>query len=438
MPRRKSGIGRQSGDDFGKIRKQPDIDTYRQSSRWSFRAPAPKSDLTKLDDQCGFEEIHTNKNLLGGRGRKDGELVLYDPVQEQNYLSQAARYEAAIGLDIHSIAKNEAGRTVYRFCSKASPTGFWEVTISGATYVRIINPILNIICPRPFKLGDVGSSIQTDDESLVWEQLQGRLTIVSPESGNGSLDPTFAILPAARDPLEPPILIRVSLSGDASIGDTLAIRTTATSTVFGIGSNLIDWGQDPCRSVQKVFLLPAATSGAIAYDGTSPLLVGWIEPICGAADITGYTWQQNTTGQYANVQAFTATEPKKFLLNPSTRYRIITTRVNQKIENFIDSPRFEFSAPLGGKMILADEKQPGISSTLIDASFSTNSYTLKRLDNIEQYTTGISSTLIEASFNANPYTLKRLDNTDSYKTGISSTFIDASYAVTAGGGVVIG
>ncbi|HEY9598381.1 MAG TPA: hypothetical protein V6D33_11985 [Cyanophyceae cyanobacterium] len=409
MPRRKSGIGRQPGDDFGKIRKQPDVDTYRQSSRWSFRAPAPKPDLTKLDDACGFEDIHITQNLLDKRGRKDGEIVLYDPVQEQNYLSQAARYEAAVGLEIHSIGKNEAGRTIYRFCSKRSPTGFWEVTISGATFVRIINPILNIICPRPFKLRDVGSAIETDDESLVWEQLQGRLTIVSPESGNGSLDPTFAILPAARDPLEPPILIRVSLSGDASIGDTLAIRTTATSTVFGIGSNLMDWGQDPCRSVQRVFLLPAVVSQAIAYDGTSSLLVGWLDPTCGAADITGYIWQQNTTGQYVDVQGFTAAEPKKFSLNPSTRYRIITSRVNQNISNSIDSPRFEFSVPIGGKMILADEKQPRVSSTLIDTNFNTN-----------------------------PYTLKRLDNTESYTSGISSTFIDTSYTVTAGGGIVIG
>lgn len=438
MPRRKSGIGRQSGDDFGKIRKQPDIDTYRQSSRWSFRAPAPKPDLTKLNDQCGFEEIHSTQNLLDKRGRQEGELVLYDPVQEQNYLSQSARYEAAVELDIHSIGKNDAGRTVYRFCSKASPTGFWEVTISGATYVRIINPILNIICPRPFKLGDVGSSIQTDDESLVWEQLQGRLTIVSPESGIGSLDPTFAILPAARDPLEPPILIRVSLSGDASIGDTLAIRTTATSTVFGIGSNLMDWGQDPCRSVQKVFLLPAVTSGAIAYNGTSLLAVGWLAPTCAVADITGYIWQQNTTGQYLDVQSFTVAEPKRFLLSPSTRYRIITSRVNQNVANSIDSPRFEFSAPVGGKMILADEKQPRVSSTLIDTTFNSNPYTLKRLDNNDSYLTGISSALINTTFNTNPYTLKRLDNGDSYTTGISSTLVQTSYTVTAGGGIVIG
>lgn len=438
MPRRKSGVGRQSGDDFGKFKKQPKIDEYRQSNRWSFRAPGPEPDLTKLDDQCGFEEIHTDQNLLDKRGRKDGETVLYDPVQEQNYLSQAARYEAAVGLEIHSIGKSEAGRTIYRFCSKRSPTGFWEVTISGATFVRIINPILNIICPRPFKLADVGSAIETDDESLVWEQIQGRLTIISPESGNGSLDPTFAILPAARDPLEPPILIRVSLSGDASIGDTLAIRTTATSTVFGIGSNLMDWGQDPCRSVQTVFLLPAATSGAIAYDGTSPLLVGWLDPTCGAADITGYIWQQNTTGQYIDVQSFTSSDPKKFFLNPSVRYRIITNRLNQNTTNSIDSPRFEFSAPIGGKMILADEKLLGVSSGLMDASFNINPYTLLRLDNTDSYTSGVSSGLMDASFNTNPYTLLKLDNIDSYTSGISSTLIEASYTVTAGGGIVIG
>lgn len=438
MPRRKSGVGRQSGDDFGKFKKQPKVDEYRQSHRWSFRAPGPEPDLTKLDDACGFEDIHTDQNLLDKRGRKDGELVLYDPVQEQNYFSQAARYDAAIGLEIHSIGKSEVGRTVYRFCSKRSPTGFWEVSISGATFVRIINPILNIICPRPFKLRDVSSAIETDDESLEWEQLQGRLTIINPDSGAGSLDPTLAILPAARDPLEPPILIRVSLAGDPTIGDTLAIRTTATSTVFGIGSNLMDWEQDPCRSVQTVFLLPAAMSGAIAYNGTSQLLVGWLTPTCGAADVTGYVWQQNTTGQYVDAQAFTNSDPKRFLLNPSTRYRIITNRLNQNVMNSIDSPRFEFSAPIGGKMILADEKLSSLSSGLMDASFNTNPYTLLRLENTDSFTSGISSGLMDASFNSNPYTLLKLDNADSYTSGISSGLIEASYAVTAGGGIVIG
>lgn len=437
MPRRKSGVGRQSGDDFGKFKKQPKVDEYRQSHRWSFRAPGPEPDLTKLDDACGFEDIHTDQNLLDKRGRKDGELVLYDPVQEQNYFSQAARYDAAIGLEIHSIGKNEAGKKVYRFCSKRSPTGFWEVSISGATFVRIINPILNIICPRPFKLGDVGSALETDDETLEWEQLQGRLTIISPESGAGSLDPTFAILPAARDPFEPPILIRVNLSGDPTIGDTLAIRTTATSTVFGIGSNLLDWGQDPCRSVQAIFLLPAAVSGAIVYDGTSPLWVGWLDPTCGAADITGFTWQQNTTGQYLDVQQFAVAEPKRFFLQPSTRYRILTSRINQGVTNSIDSPRFQFDVSPNSKLILADEKQR-VSSTMIEARHEIRPYTLKRLDNTDQYTSGTSSTMIEARHEIRPYTLKRLDNADQYTSSTSSTMIEARYMITAGGGIVVG
>lgn len=437
MPRRKSGIGRQSGDDFGKFKKQPKIDEYRQSNRWSFRAPGPKPDLTKLDDQCGFEEIHADQNLLDKRGRQDGELVLYDPVQIENYYSQAARYEAAIGLDIHSIDK-EGGTTIYRFCSKKSPTGFWEVSVSGATFVRIVNPILNIICPRPFKLADVGSLIETDDDSLVWEQIQGRATIVSPESGNGSLDPTFAILPAARDPLEPPILIQVSLSADPTIGDTLVIRTTATSTVFGIGSNLMDWGQDPCRSVQRIFLLPAANAGAIAYDGTSPLWVGWVDPTCGVADITGFTWQQNTTGQYVDVGQFAIADPKRFLLNPGVRYRIITSRINQNIPNSIDSPRFELNLAPSSALLLADEKHPQISSTLIEARHEIRPYALQRLDNAEQYTTRISSTLIEARHEIRPYTLQRLEGSEQYITGISSTLIEARHQVTAGGGIVIG
>lgn len=437
MPRRKSGIGRQSGDDFGKFKKQPKVDEYRQSHRWSFRAPGPEPDLTKLDDACGFEDIHTDQNLLDKRGRKDGELVLYDPVQEQNYFSQAARYDAAIGLEIHSIGKNEQGKKVYRFCSKRSPTGFWEVSISGATFARIINPILNIICPRPFKLGDVASSIETDDETLEWEQLQGRATVISPDSGAGSLDPTFAILPAARDPLEPPILIRVNLSGDPTIGDTLAIRTTATSTVFGIGSNLLDWGQDPCRSVQTIFLLPAATSGAIAYDGTSPLWVGWLDPTCGAADITGFAWQQNVTGQYVDVQQFAVAEPKRFFLQPGTRYRILTSRINQGITNSIDSPRFQFDVSPNSKLILADEKQR-MSSALIEARHEIRPYTLKRLDGVDQYRTGISSVMIEGRHEIRPYTTIKLENTEQYKTGISSVMIETRYAVTVGGGIVIG
>lgn len=437
MPRRKSGVGRQSGDDFGKFKKQPKIDEYRQSHRWSFRAPDPEPDSTKLDDACGFEDIHTDQNLLDKRGRKDGELVLYDPVQEQNYFSQAARYEAALGLEIHSIGKNEAGKKVYRFCSKRSPTGFWEVSISGATFVRIINPILNIICPRPFKLGDVKSAIETDDETLEWEQLQGRATVISPDSGAGSIDPTFAILPAARDPLEPPILIRVNLAGDPSVGDTLVIRTTATSTVFGIGSNLLDWGQDPCRSVQQVFLLPAAVSQAIAYDNMAPLWVGWLNPTCGADDITGFTWQQNTTGQYVDVQQFTATEPKRFFLQPGTRYRILTSRINQNIPNSIDSPRFQFDVSPNSKLILADEKQR-ISSAMIEARHEIRPYTLKRLDGAEQYRTGISSAMIEGRHEIKPYTTIRLENTEQYKTGISSTMIETRYAVTVGGGIVIG
>lgn len=434
MPRRKSGIGRQPGDDFGKFKKPQDINEIRPSSRFSFRVPKKEPDLTQLDDQCGFEDIQPTGDLLSQRGRQTGELVLYDPIQQKNYLSQYQRYEAALDLEIHSIVKLPSGRTAYRFCSKRSPIGYWEVQIGGATFVQITKPILTIICPQPFKLADVQSGIETDDTSLVWEQIQGRNTIISPAEGEGSLDPTFVILPAARDPLDPPILIRVSLSGDPSIGDTLAIRTTATSTQFGIGSEVMDWGQDPCRAVPNIFFLPSGQTQAIAYT-SQPIRVGWLTPTCGADQIVSYTWQANTTGEYVNVQNFLSSDPRMFVLQPNVRYRIVTMRSLFGIPSQIDSQRFQFTPPVNGQIILADERT-SVSSTAIEGSHIIKPYALIVL-NLPERQTGIGATLIETRHETKPYAVIQQMAQDRVN-GISSTAIEGRHMVTQTGGIIIG
>lgn len=434
MPRRKSGIGRQPGDDFGKFKKPQDINEIRPSSRFSFRVPKKEPDLTQLDDQCGFEDIQPTADLLHSRGRQTGELVLYDPIQQKNYLSQYQRYEAALDLEIHSIVKLPSGKMAYRFCSKRSPVGYWEVQIGGATFVRLTRPILTIICPQPFKLADVRSGIETDDTSLVWEQLQGRNTIISPVSGEGSLDPTFVILPAARDPLDPPILIRVSLSGDPNIGDTLAIRTTATSTQFGIGSEVLDWGQDPCRAVPSIFFLPAGRSQASVYTN-QPIRVGWQTPTCGAAEIVGYTWQSNTTGQYLDVQSFAPSDPRTFVLQPNVRYRVLTVRSLFGIETQIDSQRFQFTPPPNGQIILADERT-NVSSTAIESYHVIKPYALITLNPKDQFR-GIASTFIDSSHDTKPYGVVQRSLQDKF-LGVSSTGIEGRHAVTQSGGIVIG
>lgn len=442
MPRRKSGIGRQPGDDFGKFKKPQDINDIRQSNRFSFRVPKRKDDLTQLDDQCGFEETYTDTNLLSSRGRQTGELVLYDPIQQKNYLSQYQRYEAALDLEIHSIEKLANGKTAYRFCSKRSPEGYWEVQIGGATFVRLIKPILTIICPRPFKLGEVFSGIETDDDSLVWEQLQGRPTIVSPESGAGSLDPTFVILPTVRDPLEPPILIRVSLGSDPSIGDTLAIATTATSTQFGISSGTLSWGQDPCRNVRSLFFLPSGNTQAIIY--TNQLLyISWVNPTCDAEEIVGFTWQKNTTGQYVDVQSFNTTEQRRFAFEPRTRYRIITKRIFGGVANEIgaeiDAPRFEFTSPENSSLILADERYKGLSSTAIESRHNTIPFTLIGCPTDNDTYFGIGFNLIESRHTTAPFTLIGCptDN-DVYISNLSSKTIEGRHTVTQQGVIGVG
>jgi hypothetical protein len=440
---RKSGIGRSKGDDFGKFKKPEDFKDARQSNRFSFRVPKREPDLTRLDDRCGFEDIHTDTDLLHSQGRQSGDTPEYDPVQIQNYKSQAMRYESALGLTIDKTYKNAQGKTVWAFCSKSSPTGFWEVAIAGGTYVKIPNPILLIICPRPFQPSDLGGAVQSDG-GVVWTQLQGRITSVSPASGEGALNPFINIygVPGAYDP---PIQLLVSLEDDPLIFDILQITTTPTSDNYGIGFCSLGNGVDPCNTVQTVTPAPRSPDGGYVYDG-SPLLVTWNLPTCNQDSLIAMVWQQNVSGEYQAIATYSPASQRLITIQANTYYTIrddfsvLGLRQYSATSNYFYfnyNPN-ETNVLKKGQTVFADTTQNGIAIALGGSSYAKYELKVVSLQPTDTYSSGLAIAL--GGGNYVKYDLKSvsLQPTDTYFSGLAIALGGNSYTKYQLGGVIIG
>ena len=333
-------------------KKTPRLNDRRQGDRTSFLIRKKRDIFPK--DPCG--DLDTNAIIdlqIGkGRGRQDGAVILYDPVQQKNYLSQYARYERSLKLYPDSIIR-EGNELVYQFCSSDSSTGYWEVRVgANATFLELTNPVLYIICPRPFQLTEF-TEVLTDGSFILWEQLQGRIAIISPTTGEGSLDPLISIIGTPSED-EPPILIKGDADGDPGITDTLLIYTRPTSDYEGLGAGIARPVVDPCF-YPTIDFAPISPPGAFCYDGR-PLEVTLTAPNCDGDFAIKYELLSNTTGGYLVVETTTPENP--FLtVSGDIYYKIRTTfKFDCRLYSSTSSTFFFLTNSPDSGLVFADEE----------------------------------------------------------------------------------
>ncbi|RUR77023.1 hypothetical protein PCC6912_39820 [Chlorogloeopsis fritschii PCC 6912] len=371
---RKSGLGRE--DDFSfkkdKIKQPPKLSQIRESTQASFYIKPDPTLYPK--DPCDIIHVSDdlpNLDIIGKPGRQFGETVLYDPVQKVNYLSQSDRYDRSINTyPVGTIERD--GKTIYLFCSSQSPTGFWEVTVGGGgTFLEFSNPILTIICPRPFSLQEF-TDVLTDGTAANWTQLQGRLTIVSPSSGSGSLNPDIFII-GSRTPTDPPILLLAELEGNPSAFDILVIRTTVADMIDGLSGmeNAIAPNTGPNFTIPCSFTpLPGAPNTAFCWvSGT--IEITW-NPPPDSLWVTEYQLQQNINGTYQTIRVIPRIQERRVTVELGVYYRILA--INNVLGagySVTESCRFAF-AP--GQFTFASDRINGLSGS--DGRVSTTQYPL--------------------------------------------------------------
>ena len=321
---RKSGLGREDDFNFNKSKPKPPpkLADIRQGDRTSFLIRPDKS----LYPQDPCDNIHINANpdlrIMGKGGREFGDIVLYDPVQKLNYLSQSDRYERSLNLLPNNVETKD-GKTIYYFCSSNSPTGFWEVTVGGTgTFLRFTVPTLTIICPRPFSLQDL-TGVETDGTSIRWVQTQGRLTIVSPSSGDGSLNPDIFII-GGRTPFDPPILLEAELEDNPTIFDILAIRTTLTEVFDGLsGMEAIAIDNGPLFVIPCLFTPLPGTPNTVYLWESGSIEITWSPPQY-SRWVVEYRLQQNVGGVYQTVAVIPINAERRVTIARGIYYRILT------------------------------------------------------------------------------------------------------------------
>lgn len=288
----------------------------RQTDKASFYIP--RNNALIPPPPCEPDAIPTKPmdlRITGKPGRNTGEAVLYDPIQIKNYLSQSARYERSLGLLPLGI-KQDGNNFTYEFCK-------FQVTLEGGgTFLRFTNPLLTIICPRPFQLQDL-VGVETDGTGVIWEQLQGRITIISPTEGESSLNPFLSII-GNRTPIDPPIILLATLDDNPLVSDAIAIRTTLTETIDGLsGCEIFAPQGSPCLSV-PCQLTPLPNPPNTAYRWTQPTVeVLWQNPTCEQAWLVEYQLQQNINGAYQTIATYTPQQERRFTATRNTYYRIL-------------------------------------------------------------------------------------------------------------------
>ncbi len=321
---KKSGLGQP--DDFfknSKIPKTPKLSQMREGDKASFIIRPDNTLLPHLP--CDGIQINDNPNLniIGKAGRQQGEVVLYNPVADLNYRSQYQRYLRSLWL-APSHVQEEGNKITYFFCSSLSPTGYWEVVVGGGgTYIHFTPPVLTIICPRPFKLQDY-VKVETDGNSAIWTQQQGRVTIISPTYGDGSLNPTVAII-GNRSPLDPPILLLAELEDNPKAFDYLVIRTTVTEIVDGVSGMespvVCDGG--PQLTIPCSFAPIPSTPNTAFFWNSGSIEITWNPPPSHQQWVTEYRLQQDIDGSYQTVQSISPTN-RRAAVSQGNYYRILT------------------------------------------------------------------------------------------------------------------
>jgi len=357
---RKSGLGRQ--DDFSfkkdKIPQPPKLSQIREGVRASFYLRPDPNIFPKEPCEIHISTKLPNLDIIGKPGRSLGDTVLYDAAQQVNYLSISDRYERSLSIFPDNIIERD-GKTIYLFCSSQSPTGYWEVEVgAGSTFLEFTNPILTIICPRPVTLQDL-TEVLTDGTSIRWTQTQGRLTIVSPAIGEGSLNPDIFII-GNRTPADPPILLLAELEDNPEIFDFLIIRTTITEIIDGVAGmeGAIAPNAGPNYTIPCLFTpLPNTPNTAFCWD-SGTIEITWNPPPDNLW-ITEYRLQQNIGGVYQTIA--TITGERRATVELGTYYRILAINNVLGAGYAVTESCRIFFAP--GDFVFASDRLDGLSGS---------------------------------------------------------------------------
>jgi len=437
---KKSGVGKLPDNNDFKPKKIGKFGSQRESYRTSFKVPKPETDLRNLDDRCGFNEIEDNQDLLDARGRKTGDLYFPDPIETTNYNSQAIRYERSLDLIPDKTYKDGNGRTVYAFCSKNSPTDFWEVSTVGGTFLTIPNPALVIICPRPFAASELLGVISSDGTTFRWSQLQGRATIVSPTEGDASsgvLNPFISII-GAPSTFDPPILLLLELLDNPLIFRIVQIVTTPTSENYGkdVGSAIADLA--PEFKVTAIIPAPDRVMGAAVYRGEA-ISATWNLP-ANTVGLNSFSILQNTVGSYDNIATLTLFESRRIPFAANGYYQIQSHYLDQfdsfssRSETFI----WQFPIEFLGR-IFADETFGSKSVSVANEVGSTN-YQLTVVSRSVVDTFGSKSVSVANEIGSTNYrlTVDSRSVVDTFGSKSVSVANEVAYTNYQLGGVVIG
>lgn len=423
MPKKLGGT-----DDFNP-KKQNRINDFREGRRFSFRVPG---NVPQPDTECGKLDIPDYARNKQNVGRGSGDAVLYSGEQLENYKKQYPRFERAIDL-IPDGKVTRDGNQVYLYCSKQSPTGYWEVTAftTVPTYFIDAGDPLTIICPVPYHI----TQVESNGEAFKWTQLEGgRLAVVDPIN---VIDPELLILDNIRD--ERPIRFRVEIEGKPEINDELIIYTTPTETIDGVSADIIRArpnGEDTRQiiNVRTAAPLPVPITRAyVSSDGTSTFVI-WDLPTQYSNFITEMVWQVNTTGEYLTIATYARHQPRILQINLKTHYRVISKFNQFGYLSELESDRIYLQEAL--KQAVADEVFNGVSTSFTDFNKTVLPLDVKRLTSID-LTDGFSTSKTDSSITVLPLNVERLSASDLIQ-GMSTTFINATKTVLNIGGVIIG
>lgn len=445
MPK-KRGTGKVGrwGDSFdggGKLPKPESIRTIKPSKQWN--NPMPQQEFDMLNEVCVSEiKIDMHNQIFGGMGRTQGDVVTYEASQYFNYKVAWSRFEKARHLSPSYVHKISERKYKIGYCTSGSPSRFWEVEVNfgNGTYVTLSNPNLTILCPRPFSVTEF-SQIDTDADSLVWEQLQGRITIVSPISGDGSLDPTISII-GNRTPTDPPILIKVSLADDPNIFDILAIDTTLTERLYNISCNNLLLKYDPQYQVQLNTLTPYRPyPTGIANNYLVNLAIStWSIPTPLSADYLTTIWEYNTTGTWVQFDITPVDQDRIVNLNLFTHYRIISIYGKHNTEDWRVISPVIYLLNYGNQGVVVDESPfENIScSNNLKSTFQITPFAVRTRSESETYYNISCQNNLESTFQITPFAVRIRNESENYYNISCQNKLKSTFQTDPLGGIIIG
>jgi hypothetical protein len=444
---RKGKVGRwdNSFEYKGKIPKLDNVGQIKPSKQWSPQYPDPSFGDVANEACTETNDINLDTNLFGGPGRTQGEVVLYEASQTENYKIIMDRYSRSINL-VPSYVKNPSKNNyVLGFCTKNNSNGFWEVKVSfgNGTYVRFLNPNLIIPCPSPFPANDL-AGIETDATELLWEQIQGRVTIISPPSGEGSINPVISII-GNRTSLDPPILIKVSLVDDPNTFDLLAIDTTITERVKSI-SSYSRLRYDPQYMITFSLFFPVRSNPTGVQDDYIVSLENssWSVPNTSYKnDYLGLTLEQNKTGVWEEVETVLKDEQQELTLELFVHYRFVTLYGKHGTTDWFVVSQAIYLLNYEPRGVVIDEApieniscQNNLKSTFAFTSFSA---IVKQENEVLGNISCLNS--VKASFTYSPFTViirEGTELTDQAKGISCQNKLKSTFKTDPLGGIIIG